>query len=144
MEVSYWFSLSYAHHGSSERRKIVNVYKKTDGTEFNSNLISDDGSRPRFYDSVLVAKGDAEYVRSFKLSSFYYHDDRKLIFTMADKVGCCAICLEEIGIDECAQLRCKQHFHQSCIVEWYLLNDTCPCRRAADVDVKKEININTV
>ena len=151
MDISYWFSLSFAHYSTLKRRRTVNVYKKIDGTEFNSNIMSDDGSKPRFYDIVLVAKGYAEYVRSFKLSSFSYHDDRKPIFTMADQEVCCAICLEDTWIDEYAcQLRCKHHFHQSCIFEWYLLNDTCPCCRAdvervdADLDVKKDVGLKRV
>ena len=148
MDVIYWFSLSHAHYACNDQRKTVDVYKKIDGTEFHSTHISTIGSKPRMYDIVLVARGDAEYVRSVRPPPFTYHRDRRPIFTMADRVSHCAICLEDTGIDAGAcQLRCKHHFHQSCIGEWYLQNDTCPCCRAdvervdADLDVEKDVEL---
>ena len=150
-QVSYWFSLTYAHYASDSRCKTVNVYKMIDGTEFNSTHITTNGTKPRIYDIQLVAEGNAECVRSFRPPLFTYYRNKKPIFTVADQVGCCAICLEDTGIDAGAcQLRCKHHFCRSCIVEWYFQNDTCPCCRAeierfdADVDVKKEVRVRRI
>jgi len=45
----------------------------------------------------------------------------------------CAICLEKFrdGDEFCSShnKNCHDHFHRSCIVEWLLTHDDCPCCR---------------
>lgn len=50
-----------------------------------------------------------------------------------DNSKACAICLDEYaeGDDVCASFnrRCKHVFHRSCIIDWLMSDDTCPCCR---------------
>ena len=42
----------------------------------------------------------------------------------------CNICLSQFELNECvAELDCKHEFHESCIIHWLKMNNTCPiCR----------------
>jgi Ring finger domain len=56
----------------------------------------------------------------------------------AKKVDCaqCTICQNKLKIgDEIVRLRCKHHFHKSCVVPWFKNNNTCPNCRAAATDL---------
>lgn len=45
----------------------------------------------------------------------------------------CSICMSRVKLGvEVVQLRCEHWFHPRCILEWLLINTTCPvCRRKA-------------
>jgi len=46
----------------------------------------------------------------------------------------CAICMEDVGIKGVFNLSCGHLFHQGCLNEWLLNNDTCPmCREKVNI-----------
>jgi len=125
MHYFLWFSEFFTQRYFMGRREIVHIYK-IDNTEFTCTHVSyNETGKPLFRDTVLVAEGEAEYVRSIRTAA-------KPIFAAANKIDICAICLDDTVIDASScQLPCKHHFHLRCIYGWIIEKSTCPCCRAS-------------
>ena len=129
MHYFLWFSEFFTQRYFMGRREIVHIYK-IDDTEYKCTHVSyNENGKPLFRDTVLVAEGEAVYVRSLKTPARYRESN--LIFAAANKIDICALCLDDTVIDASScQLPCKHHFHLRCIYSWIIHKGTCPCCRA--------------
>lgn len=142
MHHMLWYSEEFCQRFRARFNECLLHIYEINGTPYRCTHLSiDEDGKPFFSDTVLVAYGEATYVRSVPLPLFERINSSLPLFFIrkgalkfesveADCIGHCSICLEDTDTSvESCKLKCSHQFHKSCIADWILRARTCPCCR---------------